>query len=176
MSQYPVIAAGARITAGLLQSMLPNLTIKPADTPATSDITLDNDPDLVTDTLSAGGVYEVQFHLRVSGLTSAGIKTTWLTPSGTTGNRDCAGPGSANAVDGNANTTEMRWAVHGYGTSVIYTNPRNSTSLQTWLYEKSLVTIGATAGVINLRWAQNASAATATYVAAGSYVTWKQVA
>ena len=176
MSQYPVIAAGARITAGLLSSMLPNYVIKPSDTAATSDVTLDNDPDLVTDTLTAGGVYAVEFHLRISGLTTAGIKVTWLTPSGTTGNRDCTGPGSANAVESNANTTEMRWAVHGYGTSVVYTNPRNSTSLQTWVWEKSLVTIGATAGPINLRWAQNASAATSTFVAAGSYVKWQQVA
>lgn len=174
MSQYPVIAAGARITAGLLQSMLPNYTIKPTDLPKPSDTTLANDPDLSTGTLLAGGVYTVEFHLRISGLQAAGIKTTWAVPTGTTGNREVAGPGSANAVENNANTTEMRWSVHGYGTAVAYTNPRNLVSAQVWLLEKALVVVGASDGVITLRWAQNASAATATTVYSGSYVKWKR--
>lgn len=174
--QWPVVTSGiTRVDATLLSSMLPTFTIKGSDTTKVSDVTLANDPDLFTDTLTAGGVYVVEFHIRFGALQAAGIKTTWLTPAGTSGNRDVAGPGSANVFETNANTTEMRWSVHGFGTTVAYTNPRNSIANQSWLYEKSLITLGATAGPVNFRWAQNASSATGSVVFSSSYARWQRV-
>lgn len=175
MAQFPVITAGTRITADLLSSMFDNYVIKPADTTRASTVTPTADPDLVTGTLSAGGVYAVEFHIRFAGLQAAGLRTQWLVPSGTTGNKDTLGPGSANAVQTDANTTEMRWAVHGYGTQVGYTNPRNSVSLQSHLVEKALVSVGSTAGTVSLAWAQFVSNATGSLVVANSYVKWRQV-
>lgn len=174
MAQYPAVSA-RRITTTLLSSMIDNYVIKPGDTTRASTTTNTSDPDLVTGTLTAGGVYAVEFHVRFAGLQAAGLKTNWLVPTGTSGNRDCMGPGSANVAETNANTTEMRWAVHGYSTAVAYTNPRNSTGAQVHLIEKALVTVGATAGTIAFQWAQNVSNATGTVVVAGSYVKWRQV-
>jgi hypothetical protein len=68
----------------------------------------------------------------------------------------------------------MRWARNTYGTSVAYTSPRNSTSL-TFLKEEAVVAVGSTAGSVTLQWAQNASNATGTVVATGSFVRFRQI-
>lgn len=175
MAQYPVITAGVKLTADLLASMLPQYVIKTADTTRTSTAALANDPDLVTGTLTAGGVYDVEFHVIFGALQAAGIRTAWSVPAGTTGNRRTLGPGSANATEANANTTEMRWSVVPYATAALYTDPRNAAASLTHLVEKALVTIGATAGPITFQWAQNVSNATGTVVSATSYVTYRQV-
>lgn len=176
MAQYPVITAGARITADLLSSMIPNYVIKTADTVRASVITSAADPDLVTGTLAAGGVYHVYFHVRFSGLQPAGLRTAWIVPSGTTGNRGVMGPAHINAINATDAVVEsMRWAIHAFGTNVPWTNPRNSTANQTWLIEEAIVTIGATAGTISLGWGQNVSNATGSIIFANSFVRWQQV-
>ncbi len=165
-----------RVTDSLLNSMLPNYVIKPADTTRASNVTLAADPDLVTGTLSAGGVYAVEFHVRFAALSAAGIRTDWTVPAGTTGNRDVLGPAATNATNAtDAVVLDMRWAVHGYGTFVIYTDPRNSVTNQTHFIEKAIVSVGGTAGTVALRWAQNVTNATGTIVNAVSYVKWQQV-
>lgn len=176
MAQYPVITAGTRITADLLSSMMPNYVIKPADTSRASNVTPTADPDLVTGTLSAGGVYEIEFCVRFASLQAAGIRTLWLVPSGTTGNKHVAGPAATNAANAtDAVVLDMRWAIHGYATNTLYTDPRNSVSNQTWFYEKAILSVGATAGTVSLSWAQNVTNATGTIVNANSYVKWQQV-
>jgi hypothetical protein len=175
VAQYPVITASSRLTAELLASMVDNYAIKPSDLPKTSNVTLANDPDLTTATLTANGIFAVEFHVRFAGLQAAGIKTAWSVPAGTTGNRDTLGPGSANVAEAGANTTELHWGVFPYATAVAYTNPRNNAANYTHLIEKALVSIGATAGAVVLQWAQNVTNVTATTVAANSYVKWRQV-
>lgn len=176
MAQYPVITAGTKVTADLLNSMIPNYAIKPADTTRASTVTLAADPDLVTGTLSAGGVYAVEFHIRFGALSAAGIRTDWTVPTGTTGNREVYGPAATNATNAtDAVVLDMRWAVHGYGTAVIYTDPRNSVGNQTQIVEHAIVAVGGTAGTVALRWAQNVTNATGTVVNAVSYVRWQQV-
>jgi hypothetical protein len=175
MAQYPVITAGTRLTADLLSSMLPNYVIKTSDTTRASTTTMTNDPDLVTDSLSAGGIYFVEFHIRFGALLAAGLRTAWSVPAGTTGSKDVMGPGTANAAEANANTTELKWTVHAYATAALYTDPRNNAAQQTHLYEKGLVNIGGTAGPITLQWAQNVSNATGSVVNAQSFVRWQQV-
>src|ERR1041384_2922194 len=146
--------------------MMDNWGIQTADaTPRASTTTLAVDTDL-TFPVVANALYEVLFNIRWGGLQAAGLKTDWTVPTGTSGNRMVIGPGSANVVESNANTTEMRWAVHGYGTAVNYTNPRNSVTLQTFCEEKALVAVGSTAGSVTLRWAQVTSNATGPVVAA----------
>lgn len=177
MSQYPALNAGTRITADLLAAMVPDFAIKSADTTRASTVSPTADPDLVTDTLSAGGVYYVKFVFRFACLQAAGIRTLWLVPTGTTGNKCVAGPAHTNAANAtDAVVLDMRWAVHGYATNVLYTDPRNSTSNQTWAYEESFVSVGSTAGTVGLSWAQNVTNATGSIINAQSYVTWQQVA
>lgn len=174
MPQYPDVAGGTRVDDVFLAAMIDTFVIKAADATPRTVITLVNDPDL-TFPVVANALYEVYFNVRFAGLQAAGIRTAWSVPSGTTGNRLCQGPGSANAVQADANTTELRQAVHGYTTAVNYTNPRNSAGLQTWLEESALVAVGTTAGSITLQWGQVTANATGTLVNANSYVKYRRV-
>lgn len=174
MAQYPVVGGGTEVNDQFLSDMIDNYVIKNADATPRTNSTIAADPDL-TFSVVANAVYAVQFHIRWAGLQAAGLRTSWTVPTGTTGNKDCAGPGSANVVQADANTTEMRWAVHGYSTVVLYTNPRNSVSLQTFCDEYALLSVGSTAGSVTLNWAQNVTNATGTLVVATSYVKYRRV-
>lgn len=175
MAQFPVITAGTRLTADLLNSMLPNYVIKPADTARASTVTATTDPDLVTGTLVAGGVYIIEFRIQFAALQAAGIRTQWLVPSGATGSKDAMGPAAGATANASGDTSDLRWAVHGAGTAVLYTDVRNSVSSSQVINERGVITIGATAGTVALQWAQNVTNATGTVVGATSYVTWRQV-
>lgn len=174
MAQYPDVAGATKVDDVFLASMLDNFVIKPADATPRTVATLVNDPDL-TFPVVANALYEVLFNFRWAGLQAAGLRTAWSVPSGTTGNRECLGPGSANVTQTDANTTEMRWAVHGYTTAVLYTNPRNSVSLQTFTEEKAIVAVGSTAGSITLQWGQNVANATGSLIVAQSYVKYRRI-
>lgn len=174
MAQYPDIAGATKVDDVLLASMLDNFVIKAADATPRTVATLVNDPDL-TFPVVANALYEVAFHVRFGALQAAGLRTAWAVPAGTSGNRECLGPGSANATQTDANTTEMRWAVHGYTTAVLYTDPRNSVSLHTHLMEKALVAVGATAGSITLQWGQATANATGSLIVAQSYVKYRRI-
>lgn len=174
MSQYPVLGGGARVDDQFLSDLIDNYVIKPADATARTAVTQVADGDLVFPVV-AGAIYDVTFRFRWAGLQVAGLSTSWSVPSGTTGNRECMGPGSGNATQTDANTTTMRWAVHGYGTVVNYTNPRNSVSLQTFSEEKAILTVGATAGNVALLWGQWTANATGSLVNANSYVKYRRI-
>lgn len=174
MSQYPDIAGATKVDDVLLTAMLPNYVIKPADATPRTAVTLIADPDL-TFPVVANAVYDVTFRFRWAGLLAAGLSTTWSVPTGTSGNREVEGPGSANAAQADANTSTMRWTVHGYNTAANYTNPRNSTSLQVWCEEHALVAVGSTAGSITLNWGQWTANATGSLINAQSYVKYRRI-
>jgi hypothetical protein len=174
MAQYPIVGGGTPVDDQFLSDMLDNYTIKPADATPRVAATLVNDTDL-TFPVVANAVYDVLFNVRWAGLLAAGLRTAWSVPSGTTGNRECMGPGSANAASGDANTTELRWAVHGYATAVLYTNPRNSVSLQTQTWEQAILSVGSTAGSCTFQWGQNVANATGSLVVANSYVKYRRI-
>jgi hypothetical protein len=174
MAQYPDPYGGSRVDADFLASMLDNWVIKAANATPRVNATLANDGDLVFPVV-AGALYDVEFFIRFSALQAAGIRTLWSVPAGTTGDRECMGPGTANAVQADANTTEMKWIVFPYGTAVLYTSPRNTINNQTFLYERALLSVGATAGNVNFQWAQNVTNATGTVVHASSRVRYRRV-
>lgn len=174
MSQYPVLGGGTRVDDQFLSDLIDNYVIKPADATPRVAATLVADPDL-TFPVVANAVYDVLFNFRWAGLQAAGLRTSWSVPSGTTGNRECLGPGSSNVAQTDANTTEMRWAVHGYGTAVLYTDPRNSASLQTFTWEQAILSVGSTAGNVTLNWGQNVANATGSLINATSYVKWRRI-
>jgi hypothetical protein len=166
VSMYPNLAAGSRLTAANLGAIGPQIIVKTAHTDRSSTTTYANDPELTT-SLSANAIYLVEFVLFYAG--NAGlIKTTWTVPTGvSSANRSVMGPGSA-ATDGAANNISMRSGVHGYGTDIVYGN-RGATLNQLVAVETSIVQT-TSAGTCALRWAQNTSSASATRVAAGSYM------
>ncbi len=174
MSQYPLVGGGTPITDAFLAAMLPNYVIKPADAPGRTAATLVADPDM-TFNVEANAIYLARMVVRFGALTAAGLRTSWTVPSGTTGNRECIGPGSANATESSANTTEMRWSVHGYGTAVLYTDPRNSTTLQSFIEERALIVTAGTAGAVTLNWGQSTANATGTVVAANSWIEYRRI-
>ena len=174
MAQYPDVNGGARVDDAFLSAMLDNYVIKPADAPPRTAATLVSDPDLVFP-VEANALYDVEFVVRFAALQAAGLRTGWGVPAGTTGNKLVAGPGSANVAQADANTTDMRWAVHGYATAVLYTDPRNSVTLQSWIWEKGLLAVGSTAGNVSLQWGQATANVTGSLINANSYVKYRRI-
>lgn len=174
MAQYPTIAAGQRITAALLRSMMDDFVVKASNTERTSTTTLADDPELVTDTLVSGATYWIQFLMGCSANTTGDIKFAWNVPSGSTGLRRSNGPGST-ASDSDADNVAGRFGIHGFTTAIPYSGVRNSAN-QFWVREEGLVTVG-TAGTAAIQWAQNTSTATlASRVASGSLLFWRRLA
>lgn len=174
MSQYPPLGGATRVDDNFLSLLIENWIIKPADATARVNSTLLADPDL-TFPVVANAVYDVTFRFRWAGLLAAGLSTSWTVPAGTTGNRDCAGPGTTNAAVTDANATSMRWNVAAYGTAALYTNPRNSVSLSVFCEEKAIVSVGSTAGSITLNWAQWTTNATGSLLNAQSYARYRRI-
>lgn len=171
MSQYPVIPAGSRITAGLLSSMLPVFVRKASDTSRASTTTVTDDPDLTT-TLEANAMYRVTFWIHYSAAAAGGFKTQWTVPSGASGLRSCWGVGTSPT-----STTDPqgdgRWGVHGFTTATSY-GTRDSTNQVLAKEEGDIVTTSA--GTLALQWAQTASSATATRVVSRSFLLVRRLA
>lgn len=155
-NQYPVIAAGQRITTNLLNAMIPVIVRKPSTTTRLSTTTPTDDPDL-TFTLAANSVYFVEFYIKYAGqMTSAtGFKTAWTVPSGASGTRSAVGPGSA-ATDASADNIAMHSGIHGYATTVSYGGRSNSDTNQLLAVETSLMST-TSAGACTLQWSQATS-------------------
>jgi hypothetical protein len=175
-NQYPVIAAGQRITTNLLNAMIPVVIRKPSSTARTSTTTLADDPDL-TFQLAANSVYFVEFMIKyatpgASG--TAGFKTGWTVPSGASGNRTSVGAGSA-ATDTGADNMATHTGVHGYATAETYGSRLTSTTNQLWLIETSTVNTSS-AGTCAFQWAQQTSNASATTVFSDSIMRITQLA
>lgn len=172
MSRYPSITAGQKLTADLLNSMLPQFVYKAANTERSSTTTVSSDPDLQI-SLEAG-TYFVEFFLIAGGVTASDIKTAWSTPSGSSGLKSVVGPGST-ATDANADNISMRSGVHGFATEITYSGVRNATNQVFRIYEHGVVTV-TTAGTLALQWAQATSGATASRIGAGSLMRVTQIA
>jgi len=138
---------------------------KTANETVTSSTTLQND-DALTVTLDANSVYRIYMCLLMAGASASEIKTSWTVPASATGFKNCMGPGSdSTSRDGVAAT--MRYGVHTFTTTVNY--GLNDSVNFVHAVEQGVVTT-TTGGTFVLQWAQQASGATATTVAAGSYL------
>ncbi len=164
--QFPTWTAGQDITAGQLSSMEPMFVITPAATTRPSVTTETADPYLSFPVV-AGGVYVVEFEVAFSGLAAADISVAWIVPTGTSGFRQCSGPGSTSS-DASADNITSRHGVHSYGAGIPYGCARNSVTLVQCFRETSAFTAGSS-GSVALAWAQNVSNATGTVVQPGSW-------
>ncbi|TDD88350.1 hypothetical protein [Actinomadura rubrisoli] len=171
MSTYPQIAAGQRITAALLTSMLPTEIVKAANTDRVNN-TFSADPEL-TIALDASAVYRVEFDLLAGGTTTADIQTRWAVPAAASGLKSVIGPGST-AAEGNADNVAMRTGVHGFTTTVVYSGVRNATGNLFRIWETAVLTT-AGAGTLSLEWAQATTNATASRISAGSLLRVKRI-
>ncbi|PZT70207.1 hypothetical protein DN402_31820 [Streptomyces sp. SW4] len=171
MSQYPVLYAGQRITAGLLSSMLPLEAYKGSDTTRTSTTTTTDDPDLVL-TLEGNATYYVEIFIHYAAASTELLKTHWTVPSGATGFRSAWGPTQTVATSDPAG--DGRWGIHGFTTDVQY-GTRSNANFLTMAKETGNVVTSSSGGTLALKWAQNTAGATGTRVAAGSYMRAKRI-
>lgn len=164
--QFPTLFAGQRLTAGLLQDMVPQWVVSPANTVRASTTIQAADPYLAFPVI-AGGIYVIEFFVTYAGVSAAGISTTWIMPSGTAGTRSVQGPGSA-ASSANANNVALNMAAVQFTTVMQYGCATNVATAFQGLSEAAAFTAAST-GTVNFAWAQTTSSATGTVVAANSW-------
>ncbi len=167
MSQYPSIAAGQRVTAALLLSMLPLEAVKPAVTARTSTTTLAVDPDLAL-TIPRAGTWSFDVWLNYTGgtLGSSDLKLS-MQYSGTSS----FGVWGVNGINTTA-TSQITANGNAVGTNTLTVGTSGGTFYTADIHGQITV---STTGTLALYWAQNTSSATATNLRQGSYLRLKQI-
>lgn len=168
-----------RVTADDLNARLDLFVQKTATETVTSSTTLQNDDELVL-TLPAGRTYEIQAHLSPTGNAGGDFKTAW-TVSGTVTQattRQCIGPtvsttnstggSSASPVTAAVTVGVNKASAHNVTTAVSYGLDGTNASA---VFERFLVTTGASGGTVQLQWAQDTSNAAGTSLSVNSYIT-----
>lgn len=154
--------AGGRITAAMLASIAPLGVIKGADESLVSNVTLQNDNDLVVP-VAANATYLFKAYLNYEGdsIANAGMKIQWSGPAGYTQrytlNRLLPG-NPASTIDATASFT---------GATVVGMGTTGAGTLRGTELAGSIFT-GSAAGTLQLLWAQNATSAVATIMHAQS--------
>lgn len=170
---YPPIAAGQKITAGLLAAMIPQVVVKTVQTDRASTTTLAVDPDLAVE-LEASSVYVVEFTLYFAALNAADVQTTWTVPTSAAGLKSVIGPASAASTVTDADGVSIRDGVHVFSTAIAYGGVRNSNGFAFRVREEGVVTT-SNSGTCGINWAQVTSNATATSLFASSYMRVRKV-
>ncbi|MFJ8163808.1 hypothetical protein ACIRBY_23175 [Streptomyces sp. NPDC096136] len=171
---YPVISAGQRITAGLLTSMLPAPVVKPADELRTSTTTNSGDAHLLVPA-AANATYLVTGMLLYSARTDTDIKIGWTGPAGSSmdwiahsqSQDGTGGIAAAGVVVDKQSIGATSFPLGGFGAE-------NTTIMTAPLWGR-LVT-SATAGTLQLNWAQRVTNATSSIMRAGSWILLTRVA
>lgn len=168
MSTYPAISAGQRITASLLTSMLPITVSKPIDESVTSSTVLQNDDDLVL-AVSANATYVMDGYIMASGagVGTGDLKIDFTIPSGATMKYTSFGVTTASPAVQYEATVNANSTARAIGTN-------GSTDMGSAI--QAVITVGSTAGSVQLRWAQNTSSGTATILRATSYLRFTRIA
>lgn len=166
------------ILGSVCSELLPNpyYVVKPALESRASTTTFADD-DTLTAPVLAGYSYEVEFLLTYSAedatdTNTPGFKTTWVTPSGTSGRKNCMGPTNSTTAGNYVSRidTMMRFATHNLGTTVNYGVSNNDGGTFGHIaIEKGLIDV-TTDGAVTLQWAQTTSHANATRVDVYSYL------
>lgn len=179
MSIYPDVAAGQRVTAALMQSMLTQEIVKQADSDKVNS-TFAADPELFVP-LAANAIYRIEFRLLVGGRNDddAGggdFKTEWYVPIGASGLKSVLGPASGQPANANANGVLPRLGGHFPDTDIVYSCIRDSPSGVFMVREWCNAFATSAAGNLGLNWAQSVTDATAaTRVAAGSVLRVRRI-
>lgn len=174
MTSYPNIVPGTRVTADLLNSMMPVMIYKSAHTDRVSTTTLADDPDF-TVPLEAGGVYFVKFFLWHAATNATRFKCAWRIPSGATGSRSGIGPDQGVVLSTTSSGGQGRWGVHNSSTVNTY-GSRDDPSLTCFALEEGMVFMGSSAGTMSLQWAQATSGTSLVRLAQGSYMEIRRLA
>lgn len=167
MTALSQVNAGSRILASLLRAVAPSAAFKGADESLTSSTALQNDDALFV-ALAASATYVFIGFANVTGaaIGTGDWKGAFTAPSGATVTVECIAypTTAAGTLNGNA--------VRGAGGVMIA--GVNGTAGSPVVLIGSVIN-GATAGNLQLQWAQNTSSGTATTVKAGSFLASWQV-
>jgi hypothetical protein len=161
------------LTAASMNRFLSLAVFKSVTQSVTSSTTLVNDTEL-TLSLPAGGTYLVKVCLIVGGAQAGDFKCAYTTTGTLTlsGARTCTGP-SQNTTDASgtaaaAVTVGVNQQRGGFTLATVLSYGTDGGL--NCLVEESFILTTTTASTVTLQWAQLASSATATTVAAGSYM------
>lgn len=167
MSAFPTFAAGQRITASLLASMLPQTIIKSADQSSTST-TLANVTDL-SFAVAAPATYMAWLYLCYTGDTTSDCVINWTFPSGSTIQRYGFGP-QAGSTATDATSVFMR---RRSGVSNVFGG--DSTAGTFILAYEQLLLRTTNSGTAQLQFARNGASGTTT-VRSDSFIQYQRVA
>jgi hypothetical protein len=166
MTALGQVAAGARITAAMLRAVSPNAAYKGSNQSVVSSTTVVNDNALFVPVL-ANGVYLFEAFISYSGFTRgvSDLKMNWAAPSGSV----------LNWMPMFLNTSGTLVAAGGNGLGAVIQAGTNGVSNNFTVTGLGTLSVGSTAGNMQLQWAQNTSSTTATMVQAGSLLALWQV-
>ena len=182
---YPVPAAGQRITATLLRSMLPQVARKTSDTSRSATTSATADPHLQF-TLEANAVYIMDGWLKYDGPTAADLNLDWTVPSGTLGEWLGWAAGHSPVITFSAAGAAQLDTQGGRGYPVrTETNDiasaRSFGTLGTGITPLTVILngtirVGSTGGTYSLDWAQLVSDATAVTLYTDSWLRLQRIA
>lgn len=175
---YPVPLAGQRITASLLQSMLPVTARKTSDTAISSSATTIADPHLQF-TVVANAVYVWNALIIYDGHIDGDLNIDFTVPSGALG--EWGGMGAGRPVTGASSTPTLRIDTIGISGYMVRTETSDVSQARSYgclgvgnnmsLVLSGVLRVGSTGGTFSFDWAQQASHATATTLYTDSYMT-----
>jgi len=160
------VLAGDRFTAHGYNLGKPIYAWKTVSESVTSSIVDQLDDELLLP-VEPFSIYLVMGCYSVSGATTGDIRLGYSVPTGAQGRRHNKGLSANNATT----SGQMRISVHGWPTAVTYGVTPTAVSI----IEEGVLYTEAAGGVLQMQWAQNVSDATATVVAAGSFLTARRV-
>lgn len=171
MSNYPNILAGTRVTATLLNSMLPQEAYLSADTSAVNNSTTLVDADGLAVTLESGGVYRGGIEIYFVSPTAADIKFAYTVPGGSTGRHGGMAP-STGATTHNPTDT-IRLNVSGaFGTAFAY----GGVSTNHIPFRATFYIVAGDDGDFQVQFAQNTATVGDTIILTGSHLWVKRMA
>jgi hypothetical protein len=138
--------------------------IKAADQTVTASTTFVDDNDIKTPSLPANSVWEVEGLLAYDDSTAGDFKFQFASPSGTTFMWNAMGGGTG------ASTSPVNMGSSIASVSSVYSMGGIGAGTQVPVVIRGILTIGSTAGVFKLQWAQNTSDAATLSVRTGSYM------
>jgi hypothetical protein len=143
--------------------------VKTATQTATSTIILQNDSQLVTAALPAGSTYFIEGLVVYDASTSGDFQLGFTSPSGST----LSWTGSGFGTTASSGTSAVNATSETSGTALPFGAVGAGTACAVTI--KGTITVGATAGTLQLQWSQNASDATTLTVHVGSYLNLTQI-
>jgi hypothetical protein len=141
------------------------IVIKASNEAVSDSTTLQNDDELVLP-VEANSQYILRLYLRYTAPTTSGVKTGWAVPSGAT--MAWAAIGSFTLAFGTAGALSLTEAQTGHSGTATATDRID--------HYIGLVNVGATAGNVQLQWAQFNQTVEDTVVKADSYLKLTKVA